>query len=96
MHMIRHKTICPNRHAATATPLGHELDIGLVIVIIKERPLSTISSLCYVVWYSRSYHACQSGNDQSLPRNLIRVMNYVWCPRNARNVFSIDTVEEAG
>jgi hypothetical protein len=59
-HMIRHKAICPNRYAATAAPLGHELDVGHVIAITKERPLSTISSLCYMMWYSRSYHVCQT------------------------------------
>jgi hypothetical protein len=83
VHMIQHKAICPNGYAATATPLGHELDVGLVIVITNERPLSTISSLCHVVWYSRSCHSWQSSHDLRLPRNLIRLTNYVWCPRKA-------------
>jgi hypothetical protein len=75
MHMIRHKAICPNRYAATATPLGHKLDVGLVIVIKKECPLSTISSLCYVVGYSRTYHACQSSYDPRLPEDLVEITN---------------------
>ena len=79
---VSHKAICPNRYAPTATPLGHELDVGLVIVITKERPLSTISSLCYEVWYSGSYYACQSSHDLRLPRNPIRGTNQVWSPRN--------------
>ena len=96
MHMIRHKAICPNRHAASATPLGHERDVGLVILITKERPLPTISSLCYVMWHSRSYHACQSSHDLRLPRNLIRVPYYVWCPRKSPEVEVVISKENRG
>jgi hypothetical protein len=58
MHMIRHKAIRPYLHAATAAPLSHEFDVCLVIIITKERPLPTISSLRNMVWRSRSYFAC--------------------------------------
>jgi len=75
MHMTRHKAICPNRYAATATPLGHELGVGLVIVITKARPLSTISNSRYVVWYSRTRHACESRNGLRLPPNLMKLTN---------------------
>lgn len=36
MHMIRHETIRPYFHAALPTPLRHEVNIGLVVLVSKK------------------------------------------------------------
>ena len=76
------KAIRPHCHAATATPLGHKPDVGLKILITKERALTRISSLSYMVRNSRSHYSCESGHEVRMPSLLVEFTNYVWCPRN--------------
>jgi hypothetical protein len=85
MHMIRHEAICPYRHVGTAAPLSHEPDVGFVILITKEHPLTTIPSLRYMMWSSRSYYSRESSHDPRIPEVLFQITNYVWCPRNSPN-----------
>ncbi len=76
--------VVPYRHAGTATPRSHEPDVGVVILIIRERALPTISALRYTAWYSRSYRSCRAGHDLKIPRLLAEITKCVWFPRNQR------------
>jgi hypothetical protein len=50
MNVIGHQTICPDLDLVGAAPLGHQLEVTLVIFVTKESPLSTVSPLDDVVW----------------------------------------------
>jgi len=53
MHMIRHEAIGPNRDGVARAPLSHEVNVGAVVRVIEEGPLSPVSSLRDVVRSTR-------------------------------------------
>ena len=57
MNVIGHEAIAPDLDALLAAPLGHQFDVGRVVVIAKEGLLSAVAALGYVMR--------QTGNDQS-------------------------------
>ncbi len=50
--MIRHEAVDPDLDAAFVAPFGHQVDMGLVIIIEEEDFLTTITALCDVMWES--------------------------------------------
>ena len=66
MNVIGHQTICPDLDFLGAAPLGHQLEVTLVIFVTKESPLSTVSPLGDVVWYTRYNNSRQSCHGRKL------------------------------
>jgi hypothetical protein len=83
MHMIGHQAISPDRHAALFAPLAHQLQIGRVILLAKERRLPTVPSLGNVMRHPGNNDTCQSSHAMNLAKSLAPVNSCVCCPRNS-------------
>ena len=80
--MIAHQAIRPDLDLAGGAPLRHQLQVGPVIFIAKERPLPAGSPLGDVVRQARCDDSCQSGHDRRRSSSPPDVNNCAWCPRN--------------
>jgi hypothetical protein len=63
MHMVGHEAIDPNRDLMTRAPLGHEINVGKIVRMDKEGPLSPVSSLCNVMrdtWHDNPGDPCHN------------------------------------
>lgn len=49
MYLIRHQAISPNRQTRLSTPLGKEIEIGMVIRVAEENNLPPIPALGYMM-----------------------------------------------
>ena len=65
--MIRHQTIGPNLHSPGPAPLGHQVQVDLVVAITEEGRLSPIAPLGHMMRISRYHHSCQSSHGIKLP-----------------------------
>jgi len=66
MNVIGHQAVRPDLDLVGGAPLRHELQVGLVIFIAKERLLPAVSPLGNVVRQARCDDSCQSGRDRRL------------------------------
>lgn len=80
--MVRHEAVGPDFNLLLAAPLGHQIEIGLVVVVAEERLLTPIAALRHVVRHARYNHSCKSSHADTLPGPIRQVKSYVWCPRN--------------
>src|SRR5262245_26963916 len=80
--MVRHQAVCPNLDLVGATPLRHELQVTLVILITKKRLLAAVSPLRDVVRQAWGDNSCESRHERRLSTSRSAVNNCVWCPPN--------------
>ena len=66
MNVIGHQAVRPNVDAALAAPLGHQIQVGRIIVVAKERLLPAVAPLRYVMR--------QAGHDQSRKPRHARIL----------------------
>jgi len=67
MNMVRHKAISPDLNLIFAAPLGHQGQIGFIVIVVKKGLLSTVASLRDVVRKSRSYYSCYACHGETIP-----------------------------
>jgi len=82
MEVNGHQAVHPDLDCVGGASLRHELQVGPVIFIAKERLLPAVSPLGDVVRQARCDDSCQSGHDRRLSSSPPGVNNCVWCPRN--------------
>jgi hypothetical protein len=63
MDMIWHQAVRPDFDLVSAAPFLHQIQVDLIVVVTKERPLSTASPLNDVMGETRCDDRCQSGHD---------------------------------
>ncbi|MFQ5753950.1 MAG: hypothetical protein ACE5HI_18330 [bacterium] len=49
MNVVRHEAVGPDLHFKTSTPLGHQPDIGRMVLIMKKCLLPMVAPLCDMV-----------------------------------------------
>ncbi len=63
--VVGHQAIRPDFHAALSARLGHQLEIGVIIVLLEEGHLPAVAALRGMVRIARnnnSCDACHAGN----------------------------------
>ncbi len=80
MHVVGHQAVRPHGHAAGIAPLGHQVDVGVVIVLRKERPLPAVAALRQVMRQTR-------GDDTSDSRHGLTLQTSCWLGN--RNRYSV-------
>ena len=58
MNVIGHQAISPNLHATSTAPLGHEPDVGPVIILAEKRLLTPVAPLGDVVRVAGGNDSC--------------------------------------
>jgi len=94
MHVVGHQAVGPDLDLVLAAPLGHQVQVGLVVVIAEKRLLSTVPPLGHMVRHARNNHSCQSSHAANPAEPPAAVKSYVYCPRNspsARSEFLLAT-----
>jgi len=81
MNVTGHQAIAPDRHPALGTPLGHQLQIGRIVLATEERLLPPIPTLGHVMRQPRNDQSRYSSHAGTL-RNLSQYVNISSCPRN--------------
>jgi len=49
VHIVGHQAVCPDFDPTLVTPLRHEIEVGLVVLVAQERRHATIPVLRHVV-----------------------------------------------
>src|SRR5208283_951294 len=83
MRMIRHQAISPDFHATLLAPMTHQLQIGGVILLAKERRLPTVPALGNMMRHPGNNDTCQSSHAVNLAEQFAPVKSYVCCPPNS-------------
>src|SRR5512136_1602633 len=66
MYMIWHKAVCPDFNTALLTPLRHEVDVRIVIIVSKKGCQTPIPTLSDMVRYAGSYNTSDTSHMQKL------------------------------
>src|SRR5208282_5048706 len=85
LRMIRHQAISPDFHATLLAPMTHQLQIGGVILLAKERRLPTVPALGNMMRHPGNNDTCQSSHAVNLAEQFAPVKCYVCCPPNSHN-----------
>ena len=63
VNVIGHQAVSPNVHCVRFAPIGHQFNIGLIIAIIEECLLPTVTPLGDVMGIARYYYSCDPRHD---------------------------------
>ncbi len=58
MHMVWRQAVGPDLDLVFAPPLGHEVQLGLVVVVAEKSRLPTVPPLRHMLGHSRNNHSC--------------------------------------
>jgi hypothetical protein len=58
MYMVGHQAVRPDLDPAAGTPLGHQMQIFMIIGFTKEGLHPSVSALCNMVGYAWSNNPC--------------------------------------
>ena len=62
MNVVGHETIRPDFHAAPEAPLGHEFEIGFVVLVTPEGFLTAVPALSDVMGKMGNDHSGQASH----------------------------------
>ena len=80
--VVGHQAIRPDLHAALAAPLGRQLEIGVIIVLLEEGLLPAVPALRHVVRIARNNNSCDACHAGNLVKTRQAVKRKLgWCPR---------------
>ena len=68
MHMIRHQAPGPDVDLVGLAPLGHQFDVGEVIIVAEKGLLTAIASQGDVMWIARGYYSFDSCHECHLSK----------------------------
>ncbi len=58
MDVVGHEAITPHLDLMLAARLGHQVRVGLVVVVTEERLLPTIPPLAHMMGHAWNNHSC--------------------------------------
>jgi len=73
----------PDLDAPVRTPLGHLVEVGLVVPVAEEGLLATVPALGHMVGHARCHHTGDSGHASIVAIFPRPVNNFVGCPPNS-------------
>jgi hypothetical protein len=85
VNMVRHKTIDPDLYPVLCTPLRHQLQVRLVLPIIKKRLLAPVAPPSNMLRNFRRHHFCNPCHLKNGHSNIIGIVNNsVGCSLNSK------------
>ena len=70
VRVVWHEAIGPDFDPLLPAPLGHQIQVGRIVVVAKERRLSAVAALRYVMRHPRNNQPRQSCHARKLPVRL--------------------------
>jgi hypothetical protein len=89
VHVIRHQTISPHLYTAARAPMGHQLQVGFIILVAEERLLPTITPLRDMMRKPSSYNPCNPRHARTIIRRPPVSRNRYGVPRFPRNRYGV-------
>jgi hypothetical protein len=94
MNVVRHQAVRLNLDAAAPAPLGHQVDVSLIVLVAEEGRLPTVSSLGDVIWKPGHCHTCDSWHGDVLDQSAGEIKKSVWRPPIRPIPILYDSVEQ--